>query len=176
MMRPIVHSVLALLGAMLLGMFVASPLLRLLVGHLPANTALVYFRPYAMLVMSLKLAFVAGIGLALPVILSQLRLITAGSPRPPRPVLRHHSLLLAGVGYYAGIAIGLVAVLPMIQPTALWLSAAGTETNVTVYAGIATGILFALGSLFAAPGILLTLAPPPDQSRSPGRGISARIR
>lgn len=110
-----------------------------------------------------KLAFVAGLGLALPVVLVQVRhLLTSDAPR--FSLVRRHrralsiSLPLTGLSYYVGLAFAFLVVLPPIIAERFGQLAPHRVANAVDVVRLAVVVLFLVASAFAAPSILLALS------------------
>lgn len=147
-----------LVGSTLVGLVFASWLLRLLVTEVPAGTQLIAGEMTDLFVVYLKIAFVAGLGLGLPVALDQVRRLTTPAPTSPRRHLPSIAVPLAGLSYYVGIAFAFVVVLPPIAVRMFGPLDGHAPIVLGAYRKVAALILFLAGSVFATPAILISLA------------------
>ncbi|HEY9897835.1 MAG TPA: twin-arginine translocase subunit TatC [Pantanalinema sp.] len=140
--------------------FVYSRLLMAWLSVPAGDTRFIFTSPAEYFMASLKVAFFAGLYLALPVILYQLVAFVAPGLTPTErrwvlPVVAGSFLLFTAGGafaYYALLPAGLHFLLGFAPSTVAPMLSIGT------YLGFAASLLFASGFIFELPLVLLALA------------------
>lgn len=155
----IVKALLALAAGFGLA-FVYSKVLMAWLSVPAGDVSFIFTSPAEYFMASLKVAFFAGLYLALPVILYQLVAFVAPGLEPTErrwvvPVVVGSFLLFTAGGafaYYALLPAGLHFLLGMAPSTVAPMLSIGT------YLGFAASLLFAAGFVFELPLVLLALA------------------
>lgn len=158
--RRLIIVVAAVVVAAVVGFFISQPILDLLRRPLPAGYEKLYFTSVGgAFGVRLKIAFFAGIVLAMPVVLFEIwRFVTPGLTRRERRVV--WPLLLAALGLFAvGMAVGYVIV-PFALSFLLGFAEPGLEPLLTIneYIGFITTVMLAFGIVMEFPIVLLALA------------------
>jgi Sec-independent protein secretion pathway component TatC len=136
---------------------VASEFYRIVVQKLSTGAAHCYHPMGEVSFAYLQLAFVAGAGLALPLVLDQGSRLWQEFGRPsqrrPLPVT---TLLAAGASYYIGLIFAYAAVLPVVASSLFAPGRVPECTRLAGYVNVAAIILFSVGCIFAAASVWLT--------------------
>jgi sec-independent protein translocase protein TatC len=154
----IIVVALAVAVAAAAGLFLAEPVLAILLGALPEDTDVIQIRVLEGLGVRIRLALFIGLALAMPVILYELwAFVTPGLTRTERRVV--WPLLVVALLFFAlGIGLGYL-VIPNALEFLLDLSLPGVPPMLDLgeYVGFVTTLMIAFGLAFQFPIVLLML-------------------
>lgn len=158
--RRVILSVITVLATTTLTFLNANGILRALQVLAPKGTLFVQLTPGEVFMSSFKLSLMAGIGLALPVIIYQIiRFVSPGLESKERrfviPLLTLGLLL-----FVAGVAFGYAVILPLMLTFLLDYGQAVAQNQLSIAAFIdfCTGFLVGSGLVFQMPLFLLFAA------------------
>ncbi len=151
------------LGILTLGVavafFYAKPMLQWLEVLAPQGTLFVQLSPGETFFAACKLAFFAGLGLALPVLFYQLfRFVSPGlKPREKQAVLP--MILLGMILFAGGVCFGYTLVLPLMIDFLVGYGQDVVQNQLSIgaFVNFCLGFLFASGIMFQIPLMILCL-------------------
>jgi len=155
----LLKSAIALAGTTLLSLLFASRFLKMLIA--PAGDIKpIFLRPTEGLILYMRVAFVSGVALAMPVILYQaIRFILPGLKADER---RHLYILLPGATllFLLGVAFAYFAMLPFALRYLLKFGSDIAEAKWAVgeYVSFVTNLMFWMGVVFETPLLVFFLA------------------
>lgn len=159
--RRLIIVVATILVGAVVGFFVSTDLLRVLVALLPPDYRTLYFTsPAGAFAAQLKIAGFAGLGLAMPVLLFQAyRFVTPGLTRRERRLI-WPGLLAAVLLFVGGIALG-YAVIPFMLRFLIQIAPPDVTSplfTIDEFIGFVTTTLLAFGLVLEFPIVLIVLA------------------
>lgn len=154
----IIVAAIAIGLAAVAGLFLAEPVLTLLLDALPEGSDVIQLRVLEGLGVRIRLALFIGLALAMPIVLYEIwAFVTPGLTRRERRVV--WPLLIVAVLFFAlGVTLGYL-VIPNALEFLLDLSLPGVEPMLDVgeYIGFVTTLMIAFGLAFQFPVILVLL-------------------